>query len=75
MGGGVCQRLAFFDVDLKKKIYSHAITTESWIEHSFGFSTRRGQGHLQSMDEYIQWKRNHAIDFQLRMCNYHFHST
>ena len=58
--------LSHFDKDLGKTIYSHAITNESWIEHSFGFTKRRGQGHLQSMEEYIQSKRSHA------MCNLPF---
>jgi hypothetical protein len=61
------RRLDFFDPSLADKVYSHAITNESWIEHSFGFTTKRGQGHLQDMKEYIESKRKHAIDFQIRM--------
>ena len=72
VGIALLQRLSHFDKDLGKTIYSHAITNESWIEHSFGFTKKRGQGHLQSMEEYIQSKRSHAIDFQLRMCNLPF---
>ena len=61
------RRLDFFDQTIADKVFSHCITNESWIEHSFGFTTKKGQGHLQNMQEYVESKRRHAIDFQIRM--------
>ena len=39
-------------------VYSHSVSNESWIEHSFGFQQKKGQGNLQNMVEYIQSKRH-----------------
>ena len=36
------RRLDFFDPQLADRVYSHSITNESWIEHSFGFTSKKG---------------------------------
>ena len=33
---------------------------------------RKGQGHNQAMDEYLQSKRRHAANFQMRLCDVPF---
>ena len=63
------RRLNFFDPKLSSLVFSHCITNESWVEHSFGFTTKKEQGQLQSVEEYVQSKRRNAVDFQIRMCN------
>ena len=55
-----------------EQIYPPSVTSEHNVEHSFGFVDTKGQGHNQSQYEYITAKRNHAIDFQLRMCEMKF---
>ena len=49
-----------------------ALGSEKNVEHSFGYTTRKGQGHNMSMQEYIIAKRKFATDFQLRMCQMPF---
>ena len=53
-------------------IYPHSICNESYVEHSFGFIKNQGQGHNLSQEEYIQAKRSHMVDFQMRMCKLPF---
>ena len=53
-------------------IYPPSVTSEHNIEHSFGFVGKKGQGQNQNQEEYITAKRNHAINFQLRMCKMKF---
>ena len=65
----LARRLDMINPLLSDMVYSHSITNESWIEHSFGFQVKQGQGQLMIMQEYIQAKRRHAIDFQMRMTN------
>lgn len=62
------RRVKFLDPMILEQIDTHAIMNESWVEHSFGFSQKRGQGNLQNMQEYVQNKRLVALDFQTRMC-------
>ena len=42
------------DAALPDKIYSHAVTNESVVEHAFGYTTSQGQGHLQDKKEYTK---------------------
>ena len=49
-----------------------ALGSEKNVEHSFGYTSRKGQGHNMSMQEYIIAKRKFGIDFQLRMCQMPF---
>ena len=55
-----------------KLIVPRSVCNESYVEHSFGFTKKKGQGNNQSQEEYIQSKRRHMIDFQMRMCKLPF---
>ena len=55
--------------EMASSIYPYASTNECLVEHSFGFTTKKGQGHLQTMEEYIHAKSKHALDFQMIMIN------
>lgn len=61
------RRLEEIDPALPDKIYSHAVTNESVVEHAFGYAMTQGQGHLQDKKEYTESKRHHTVDFQIRM--------
>ena len=50
-------------------VYCHALFNESYIEHSFGSQTQKGQGQLQNKQEYCVSKRRHQVNFQIKMCN------
>ena len=54
------------------KVVPKSITNESYVEHSFGFTKKKSQGNNQSQEEYIQAKRTHMVDFQMRMCKLPF---
>ena len=62
------RRLNFLSENLANSVDTHSFTNESYLEDKFGFTTSKGQGHLQTVQEYIQSKRRHAIDFQIQMC-------
>ena len=47
-------------------MYFHAISNESVIEHTFGFTHKQGQGHHQDQKEYVESKRRHSVDFHIR---------
>ena len=49
-----------------------SVTSEKNVEHGFGFTTKKGQGHNLDMQEYNIAKRRHTVDFQLRMCEMPF---
>ena len=49
-----------------------SVTSEKNVEHGFGFTTKKGQGHNQDMQEYNIAKRRHTVGFQLRMCQMPF---
>ena len=66
------KRANHFQKDLGKSIYPHSIVSESKVEHAFGFTKQSGQGHLLTLEEYVQAKRSNQIDFQLRMCDLPF---
>ena len=55
-----------------ERITSHSVANEAYVEHSFGFTKKKGQGHNQSQVEYTQSKRTHMVDFQMRMCKLPF---
>ena len=57
---------------MHKRINPHATVNECLVENSFGFVMRKGQGHNQAMDEYLQSKRRHAANFQMRLCDVPF---
>ena len=65
--------IPFSNIDIEHEkassIYPHACTNECLVEHSFGFTVKKGQGHLQTMEEYIHAKSKHALVFQMRMIN------
>ena len=65
----LCSRLDFFDESLKDKVVPFTITNESLIERSFGFTVKKGQSSLQTMQEYIQNKSKNVIDFLIKMCH------
>ena len=50
-------------------IYCHTLFNESYVEHSFGHQTQKGQGQLQNKEEYCQSKRRQQVNFQITMCN------
>lgn len=60
-------RTESLQIGCSSKIHSHAIANESYVEHSFGFTKKKGQGNNESMEEYVISKRAHMIDFQMRM--------
>ena len=60
--------LAHFDQNLVSKVDPHTVANESLIEHSFGFTHTKGQGHSQTVEEYIQSKRRISVDFQIKRC-------
>ena len=64
--------LDHFNPTLTDEVYSHTITNESLIEHSFGFVVSKGQAQLQNMYEYIHSKNKHELDFQMRMTDVPF---
>ena len=68
----LCKRLDYFKAGLSKSVYPHAICSESKVEHSFGSVKKSGQGHLLTVEEYIQAKRSTQVDFQLGMCDLPF---
>ena len=65
-------RLETMQSGSSKRVVPHCITNESYVEHSFGFTKKRGQGNNQSQEEYVQSKRTHMVDFQMRMCDLPF---
>ena len=68
----LCARMEILKPGSSRQITSHSIANESYVEHSFGFTKKKGQGHNQSQEEYIQAKRTHMVDFQMRMCKLPF---
>ena len=54
------------------KVIPRSVTNESYVEDAFGFTKKKGQGNNQSQEEYIQSKRTHMVDFQMRMCKLPF---
>ena len=65
-------RLESIQCGSSKKVMPRCITNESYVEHSFGFTKMKGQGNNQSQEEYVQSKRTHMVDFQMRMCKLPF---
>ena len=61
------RRAEILQAGSSSKILAHAVGNESYVEHSFGFVKKSGQGHNESMEEYIVSKRKHMVDFQMRM--------
>ena len=68
----ILNRLNYFDTSLADKVNPHVITNESAVEHSFGYTVKRGQSQLQSQQEYIHNKMKHEVDFQLRLTKVNF---
>ena len=60
------KRLDFFDESLKDQVNPRTITNELLVEHSFGFTVKKGQYELQDMYQYIHNKIKHQMDFQMR---------
>ena len=50
-------------------VYCHALLNESYVEHSFGSQTQKGQGQLQNKQEYCISKRRNQVNFQIKMCD------
>ena len=65
-------RVERLDKGSSQRIYSPSVTSEKYVEHSFGFVKKKGQGQNQTMEEYIVSKRRHVIHFQMRMCKLPF---
>ena len=55
------------------QVYPRAVGNEYLVENAFGFTMKKGQGHLQTQIEYTQSKRRHSVDFQMKMCETPFH--
>ena len=68
----LCSRLDYFDPTLKDSVVPHTVMNESIVEHQFGFTVKKGQSTLQSMQEYVQNKAKHVIDFLIKMCEVPF---
>ena len=66
------KRLDYFDPNIAKILFSHAVTNESYVEHTFGFIREKSQGNSLSVKEYKEAKRNHKVDFLLKMCDLPF---
>ena len=69
----VAKKMHDLKPSLHLKIYPHSIANEYLVENSFGFSMRKGQGHLQNIVEYGNSKTKHELNFQMKMCNTPFH--
>ena len=65
------KRADHFEKGLGKSITPHTVTNESNVEHAFG-TKKSGQGHLLSLEEYVQAKRSTRVNFQLKMCSLPF---
>ena len=50
----------------------HAVANESVVEHSFGITKTRGQGNLQTAEEYINSKQKVQVNFMLKMSKLNF---
>ena len=70
---GLAERLNFLEPGLHLQVYPHAVGNEYLVENAFGFTMKKGQGHLQTQIEYTQSKRRHSVDFQMKMCETPFH--
>ena len=58
-------RIAHFDPTLIPLVNPYTIINELLIEHSFGFTFKKGQGHNMSKEEYLHAKNKFEVDFQL----------
>ena len=70
---GIAKRLNFLQQDLHLNVYPHAVANEHLVENAFGFTMKKGQGHLQTQKEYINSKKRVSVNFQIDMCEKPFH--
>ena len=66
------RRIEFLSPSSISQVKPSTVTNELLVEHSFGFTAKKGQGQNLNMEEYLHAKKRHEIDFQLRMCNVDF---
>ena len=61
-----------FNPSLVDLVDPHAVANESVVEHSFGITKTRGQGNLQTAEEYINSKQKVQVNFMLKMSKLNF---
>ena len=71
------ERLNIFSLNSERMtpvddLYTPSVQSESTVEHSFGFTSKRGQGNSQDQQEYCTSKRLASVDFILRICKMPF---
>ena len=60
-------RIGILQAGSSNDVKTRAVGNEPLVEHSLGFTKKKGQGHSQNMEEYIASKRTDMVDFQMRM--------
>lgn len=65
-------RLDYFYSNIAENLFSHVVTNKSYVKHTFGFICQKSQGNSLFVKEYKEWKRNHKVDFLLKICNIPF---